>query len=396
MRKTARRSIPICIVGLIASLGPAWGAACDVIETPDGRIEDADIQAVRGGVFFYLDADGSLGRASVGDVVSIRFEGLHETAAAERYLDRGELVEALEKFQVALIDADSEPERLWIRARLAHVHDELGDYVEAAGHAAAVINIDPAPAWTHLRPETPFDPATAEVSFYAAAEAHHHLIRAERRADDPEVRAMVESMMSRVRPVWERVQAASPDMRYRAGSTISGFLIRDIGTERARKDRPERPVQVEDGGRDGVTAPPEDPQAPEEAPSSPIGRDAGPDSPAAIQAMIDAGRHRQAVEICERLARDPGERDLAQFVYQYGLALAGAGRPEDAAVQFMRAALHFPGSRFAPLGLIETARVYRDVYEDEETARRLLQDAAARAEALDEPEIAQRARELLR
>ena len=52
----------------------------------------------------------------------------------------------------------------------------------------------------------------------------------------------------------------------------------------------------------------------------------------------------------------------------------------------------FPDSPSAPASLIETAIIYRQVYRRGDTARRLLEEAHARAEKLGKPTLAERAR----
>jgi hypothetical protein len=102
-----------------------------------------------------------------------------------------------------------------------------------------------------------------------------------------------------------------------------------------------------------------------------------------------------ALAICQRVAEDPGQRDLAQLLYQYGRALAGSAREADAAVRFMQCAIEFPSTSYATWSIMETAAIYRELYQKPDTADRLLLMAVAMAQEQGDAAAAQRARAML-
>lgn len=106
-------------------------------------------------------------------------------------------------------------------------------------------------------------------------------------------------------------------------------------------------------------------------------------TPHAIDRLLAEERWEAALAACEAVAVDPGGRDLATFLHQYGIALARTGRLEDASIMFMRQALLFPGARETSRSLLETAAILHDRFADPEGAERLLAraESIARAEA---------------
>ncbi|MCA9284113.1 MAG: hypothetical protein KDA22_02775 [Phycisphaerales bacterium] len=100
-------------------------------------------------------------------------------------------------------------------------------------------------------------------------------------------------------------------------------------------------------------------------------------SPGAVQRLLDERRWSEAVQACEGIAAEPGRRDLAQFLFQYGTALSHAGRPESAALMFMRQALLFPGAPQTAESLFETASILHGPLGDAAAAERLRQEAMA-------------------
>jgi hypothetical protein len=89
------------------------------------------------------------------------------------------------------------------------------------------------------------------------------------------------------------------------------------------------------------------------------------------------------------------DQDLARLVHAYGAALAGGGRPADAAVMYSRCAILFPDSPYAAASLIETAVVYQQFYQRPETARRLFERGRGLAAALGKEDLVERARRAL-
>ena len=109
------------------------------------------------------------------------------------------------------------------------------------------------------------------------------------------------------------------------------------------------------------------------APVSPSSTDA----PNRIDALLKAGQADEALALCARIAADPGRRNLARFVYQYGQCLNAAGRSRAASVMFVRCAVNHEASPYACMSLIELAVIYRDEYRNATTARRLAERALA-------------------
>ncbi len=114
-----------------------------------------------------------------------------------------------------------------------------------------------------------------------------------------------------------------------------------------------------------------------------------------IDALLESEHWAQAVAACERVARRVGKRDLGRFLHQYGRALAGDRRPRDAAVMFVRSATLFGDSPYAAASLLETAIIYRDVFRDPATARRLVERSLTLAAPPGRPQVADRARAVL-
>jgi tetratricopeptide (TPR) repeat protein len=386
--------------GALASFAAvAPSAHADRIETSAATIDDCRVQAIRSSTVFYVDAAGDIRQIGVADVTSIEFDDLPEVRDAERLIARRRFVEALDRLLAAYVKTEDEAKRLWLHARLAHVHSALGDYVEAAGHLAAVLVEDASAHWLTLQPMGD----VRACGYYAAAEAADWLSRAARRVegDEPLTQA-VEVMTAKVQPVLAELQASHEQLRYRHGSTVSGVFLRDVGTERAKKERPWLEVEAAGtneiapppgteatGAAGGATDAPSPPAPPEIAPR-------GSNSPAVIDAMLDRGDFDAALAVCERLAERIDERDLAEFLFQYGRALDGAGRSLDAAVCFVECAAHFGGSVHGVRSLIATAAIYRDRLGQPEAAMRLVEEAAARAAHIGDEALADEARRQMR
>jgi len=390
----------LAAAGVIASLAaiapPARG---DRIETSAATIDDCHVQAIRSSTVFYVDAAGDIRQVGVANVTSIEFDDLPEARDGERLIARRRFVDALDRLLVAYVKTEDEAKRLWLHARLAHVHGALGDYVEAAGHLAAVLVEDASEHWLTLQPMGD----VRECGYYAAAEAADWLSRAARRVegDEPLTQA-VEVMTAKVQPVLAELQARHEQLRYRHGSTVSGVFLRDVGTERARKDRPW--LEVEVAGSDEVVPPrgaeaTGSPSGATDSPSRPVSpatASRGGDSPGVIDAMLERGDFDVALAVCERLAAEIDDRDLAEFLYQYGRALEGAGRSLDAAVCFVECSAHFGGSTHGVRSLLATAVIYRDRLGQPDAAMRLFEEAAARAVQIGDEALAAEAKRRMR
>lgn len=391
------------LAGLLLCIILSPRALADVITAGGTRLADIRVQTVRGGQVFFTDAGGDLKQVDAATISAIRFDGLAELDDAERFLSRGEVENALDKLLASYARATTEPQRMWLHARLATAHNLAGDYIEAASNLAALLELDPSPVWTRLIPTCDLN----EPTFNSAAEAITNIDRARRKAaapdDDATVRETLDRLDAAIRPLFDRVQQENTQRRYRAGSTVSGIPMRDLGKPRPGRSGTGRvvspvtppgssPARPGTPDRQGVNPPGTTPMPPGgTAPATPP----DPDSAEAIEQLLAASKFDEALKACDRVARHPVDRDLGLLLVHRGLALNGLGRPMDAAVAFMQAVIHFPGGRAAARGLIETGIIYRDVLKNPDVARRLFEDAARIAEQIGDAALAERARSLL-
>jgi len=353
-------------------------ASADSLFLGNSEIEDVSFQFFRGGKLFYLDSSRRIEQVPVEDIGRLKFDELPRLDDAERALSRGDLDDALDELLASMARAQSDVQRTWLHARLAGVHDRLGDFLEAASNAAAVWTSDSNPAWARLAPTCDVNKPT----WYSAAESRYHLLRAQRAADDTELSLVVAELLAIVEPLYAAQREQNPRREYRDGSTVSGILLRDLTGGWPGHNRTQRPAAHETEDTSPAAPPRNLPPA-------------SPDAPEAIDAAIERGEFDAALRILDRLSDNPGDRDLAQYLFQYGVALAGADRPREAAVRFMQCAAHFPGSRWQALSVIETAVIYRDVWKKPETARRLAERALETGAALGDEAIVERAEELV-
>jgi hypothetical protein len=378
MTNRERLSIPAGTFAAIAVLALATvSARADTVSAGGTVSENVSVQTIRAGKLFFIDAAGALAQAPIEAVEWIQFDGLIDLESAQRAMLGDEWEEALPKLLLAMQKAEGDAQELWIHAKLAETHGQLGDFIEAAGHAAAVLDIDPSPVWLSLVPRGELN----EPTFYSTGEAMYFLKRAQREAIDGDVSAALAELTARIEPLAEEI-ARDDARQYRPGSTISGILIRDIA----------RPLAPRETGNGGNSAPPSDRAAPQ--PGRPAER-SGPESPAAIAGLLADGEYLAARAICERVAESPGARDLAQFLHQYGQALAGTASYDDAAVRYMQCAIEFPDTSYATWSLIETAVIHNDFYKKLDTAERLLLLASLKAEEEGDAASLERARALL-
>jgi hypothetical protein len=377
----------------LALASSAAGAGADTITLEGSTIplRDCTIQEIRRGHLTYLDAADRRQRIPLDHVAALGFEGLAPLDDAEAALAAHDYAGAIGTLLDAALAADTPTERIWVHARLSRTHDALHQFVQAAGHAAAVFLLEDDPYWARLAPLS--DPDTP--TFAAAAEAMQLLGEAQRRVRNVQLVRAINDLIARVRPVHDSLKPHYTGPQIRSGSTLSGFdrgLIRERGgmalvprrppDAAPEPDKAQEPVhESSSGGGAGSPRPAADP--------APLPRDRTPD---AIDALLHGGQPSAALAACEAVSADFDDRDVGRFLHQYGLALAGVGREPDAAVMFLRSATLHPGGGFAAASLIEAADIVRGVYHNRAAAIRLLQRAESTAARLDQPDIATRAR----
>ncbi|MEE9131226.1 MAG: hypothetical protein V3T84_14490 [Phycisphaerales bacterium] len=348
------------------------------------------IRAIQSGRVYFLDSLNHQQHRPLNEIEALGFDGLEQLDRAEAWIAEGLYANAIDHLLVAALRAQTTLQRLWVEQRLARVHNYQGEYVQAAGHAAAVFLIQDDPYWQRLSPRGEVN----EPPYAAAKEAMDLLNQAGRKVTSSQLQRAVREMTRRIRPVYDRLAAAYQGPLIEPSSTISGILKSQIDKPPSQAAAPAVPDQPK-GGEKPAPPPtvkpskPTPPSAPTPSPS------AGPDSAESIDRMLTAGRPVDALAICERVAQAPGDRDLSRFLYQYGMALTGVGRERDGAVMFARCAVLFGRSSFAAPSLIETASIYQTVYRQPRTAQRLLERAVATATAQGQPEVVKRARRRL-
>lgn len=348
------------------------------------------IRAIQNGRVYFLDSRNRQQHRPLEEIEALGFDGLEQLDQAEAWIAEGLYANAIDHLLLAALRAQTTLQRLWVEQRLARVHNYQGEYVQAAGHAAAVFLIQDDPYWQRLSPR-------GEVNappYAAAKEAMDLLNRAGRKVTSSQLQRAVREMTRRIRPVHDRLAAAYQGPPIEPGTTISGILKSQIDKPPSEAATPAAPDQPKGGEQ---PAPPRTVKPIKQTPPPALtpSRSADPDSAEAIDRMLTAVRPVDALAICERVAEAPGDRDLSRFLYQYGMALAGVGRDRDGAVMFARCAVLFGGSSFAAPSLIETASIYQTVYRQPRTAQRLLERAVATATAQGQPEVVKRARRLL-
>lgn len=348
------------------------------------------IRAIQNGRVYFLDPMNRQQHRALNEIEALGFDGLEQLDRAEAWIAEGLYANAIDHLLAAALGAQTTLQRLWVEQRLARVHNYQGEYVQAAGHAAAVFLIQDDPYWQRLRPRGEVN----EPTYAAAKEAMDLLAQAGRKVTSSQLRRAVREMTQRIQPVHDRLAAAYQGPLIEPGSTISGILKSQIDTPRSQTATPA--LQDQPKGSEKPAPPPTvKPTKPTPPPAPTPTPSAGPESAEAIDRMLTARRPVDALAICERVAQAPGDRDLSRFLYQYGMALTDVGRERDAAVMFARCAVLFGGSSFAAPSLIETASIYQTVYQQPRTAQRLLERAIATATAQGQPEVLKRARRQL-
>jgi len=379
------------------------GARADTITFAGTSIamRDCKIESVKGGQVSFTDSLGQRQKRPLDDIESLGFDGLPELDKAEQAIADNDLDSGLSSLLRALLKARGDLQRQWVHSRLAHVHDARSEYVQAAGHAAATMELGDDPSWRRLEPVSPVN----DPSYAAAREALDHLQSAAKKVQSAELKASLARMTKKVQPVCDRLAKSYAGKPIAPGSTVSGLLKDDILADAALSaGKPlsktsSKPSEPQDNpAREKIDSPANGGRAKGPSPAeqnSPLARIEDPDSPGAIDRMLSEKRWQEALSACRRIEREPGQRDLAHFLYQYGSALAGDGQKKDAAVMFTRCAVLFVESSDGVHSLIQTAIIYRDEYHQPATATRLLQRAVEQANSRGDGSAAMLARELL-
>ncbi len=363
-------------IACIALLALTPVAAADTITfTGTGiALRGCKIVGVQGGQVAYSDPNGQRQRRPLEQVEALGFDGLPELDQAEAALSQQDVAGGLWPLLKAALRAQGDVQRIWVQARLAQVHDLRGEYVQAAGHAAEVFMLTDDVAWKSLRPVSSVNTPT----YAAAHEAMESLEAAARRVKSVELQREIETMTRLMQGVHTRLAADYKGPAIERGSTISGFSREVV----ASSDK-----QPADGvaAQAPVTATPATTRpaaAAQPAPPPVAAADSSdPRSPGAIDQLLAASKSSEAVKLCEDIEKNPGERDLGHFLYQYGKALSQANRKADAAVMLTRCAILYPDADDAGAALIETALIYRDEFRRADVGRRLLEKVIADAQA---------------
>jgi tetratricopeptide (TPR) repeat protein len=397
-----RRCGLLLVLALLVALAPPASAAytqdelrTDAVFMPGANIPigNVTIERIAAGQVVYRDARGRVHRRPFEEIASLRFANLPQLDLAEQHAAVGEYRRAIRHFLQALVAAETDLQRLWIHGRLARSHDIIGEYVQAASHVAAVMLLEEHIVWRSLEPVREPLPAP----YAAVAEARHMLAQARQRVTNRDLAASVARMSERVEAVHDSIKASYGGPPIQPRTTWSGFAIDDIRQGRfvpvgasadeadeIEHDAPAPPSTAPPDPEPTTPAPPREPRIeprdtdrPDSSPPPVDRADAESDetSPAAIERLLESGAYAEAVSICRRVERNLRGRDAAQFLYQYGRALAGENRFADAAVMFTRCAILHPASEHAPRALIETAVIYRHHFNQPRTALRLLEHA---------------------
>ena len=334
------------------------------------------IVGVQGGQVAYSDPNGQRQRRPLEQVEALGFDGLPELDQAEAALSQQDVAGGLWPLLKAALRAQSDVQRIWVHARLAQVHDLRGEYVQAAGHAAEVFMLSDDVAWKSLRPVSSVNTPT----YPAAHEAMDSLEAAARRVKSVELQREIETMTRLVQGVHARLAAEYKGPAIERGSTISGFSRELVAS--SDKQPPEGAAAVAQPPASANPATTRSTTAAQPAPPPAATADSSdPRSPGAIDQLLAASKASDAVKVCEDIEKNPGDRDLAHFLYQYGKALSQANRKADAAVMLTRCAILYPDADDAGAALIETALIYRDEFRRADVGRRLLEKVIADAQA---------------
>ena len=379
----------IILVGCIATVSNSAKADSLTLIGLSIPLKGITIRTIQNGRIYLFDASDRQGSRSLDEIDSISFDDLKEMDLAEEEFAKGNYQSAVEGFLVAALKAKTAVHRLWIYQRLAQSHNYQGQYVQAAGHAATVFMLQDDLYWRRLVPRGGIN----EPSYAAAAESMQKLRDAARKVKQPQLKRSINEMTAAVRPIFDKLKANYKGEPYKSGSTISGIEKSQIGKARIEAAKasqqhieklkpPKPPIEVT-----GSKKPNSQRRA---RPSS--SESIGPTSARAIDDLLAENRAIDAVELCKRIAKNPGERELDRFLHQYGLALLRTDKKPKAAIMLLQCAISFPGSQYAASSLIETALIYETAYNKPDTTIRLLERAVAIATAQRQAEAATRAR----
>jgi hypothetical protein len=375
------------IIALLLVLVGSASARADTLTLRGSSIplRGCTIQDVKSGRVYYLDARGRRQWREIEEVDTIGFDGLEALDAAEALLAEAPSPDGVRQLLRALLEADADLERLWVRVRLVQVHERRDEHVQAAGHAAVVFRLRDEASWRGLAPIG----GAESASFPALHEALLEIEASSRSVRSGDLREQLRRMRAMIEPAHDRARAAWQEPVPGPGDTLSGIPVEQLRA----------PAKVETGAPEPApepTAAPPQPavERPEAAPATPPRPDpaskpaprrspssAAADASERIDRLLEEGRAAEALALCKRLAADPGQAHVSQLLFQYGRCLAAAGHPRDAVVMYLRCAILHESSAFAPPSLIEAARIHRDVWGDTAAARRLL-DRAIRAATL--------------
>jgi tetratricopeptide (TPR) repeat protein len=343
-------------------------------------MRDCKVEGLRAGQIHFLDSGRQRHRREIEGIEAIAFDGFSELDQAELALRAKDGLAGTWRLMFALTKAQNNLQRIWVRVRLLRWHESRSEYVQVAGHLAAIIALTDDSYWAQLEPAVAVNHAEAT----AVAEAWRNLQAAARQVNSAELKSCLARMTAKIQPLADRIPKSA-----KSGSdslTVSGFTVEQITTQIAKLET--------SAAADGTASASTQPAAPLEPPHSPQ-ISADPGSSHAIDALLAANQWAEALKTCRRVQNALDDRDVGHFLYQYGVALHHTGQAAEAAVMFTRSALMYPENPSAARGLIQTAIVYRDEFGKPDTAKRLLQRALEHADARDQSADAMLARELL-
>ena len=182
-------------------------------------IRNCRIQSIRGGQVVYPVPSGQRQQGSLDDVATLSFENLAALDEAEQVIAERDLAAGARRLMQALLAAQTELQQEWIHARLSRIHDARGEYVQAAGHAAAVMAMTDDAYWARLEPVS----QPNEPGYPAARESLHELENALRVVKAAALSASVKRMVAVVEPIEQRLKASYDGPTIEPGSTVSGI-----------------------------------------------------------------------------------------------------------------------------------------------------------------------------
>jgi tetratricopeptide (TPR) repeat protein len=310
----------IVCLGAAATLALASAfAGADEIKYGGVNYPNIRILGLRDGRLIFQTAAGIESQVPLGDVESLSVNAYPELAKADAAVVEQNYAEAARQLESIVGKVQEDYLQVLVRAKLAMMLDRAGRPVDATKHYLMLLRINQG------------DLAQAAVPRKVPEDAKQRKAMAD----------MVESELKatadvRVRELLEPVLAAlkaapgdAPAMLGPAnqGSTPGPALL--VGEAEATRDL--------------------------------------------IEEALAAGKHQQALGMVEKDLEN-SRLDLSKLLYQRGRAQAGVGKDMDAAISFMRVAVHFPQSEYAPSSLIEAAKVFKKLNRNE-SARAALQEA---------------------